>query len=239
MEGKAWGNSPFLQKRFPSLPEICNRWRLTSVPLFPSRRNAPEAFHRGAYGAPPPSRASNRSTEISSLLFLMSQSVTIIGIDPGSRNTGWGVVREVSGVRQLVDSGVIRPPLDGEFASRLGVIFKEMHRVLGRLKPDEASVEQVFTAKNAATALKLGQARGAAIAACAAYDLPVRDYEPTVIKKSLVGVGRADKEQVSFMVGRVLGVKPDWAVDTGDALAAAICHLTHRRFERLVRLSGR
>ena len=178
-------------------------------------------------GAPPPSRASIRSTEISSLLFLMSQSVTIIGIDPGSRNTGWGVVREVSGVLQLVDCGVIRPPLDGEFASRLGVIFKEMHRVLGRLKPDEASVEQVFTAKNAATALKLGQARGAAIAACA------------VIKKSLVGVGRADKEQVSFMVGRVLGVKPDWAVDTGDALAAAICHLTHRRFERLVRLSGR
>ena len=160
----------------------------------------------------------------------MSQSITIIGIDPGSRNTGWGVVREVSGVLQLVDCGVIRPPLDGEFASRLGVIFKEMHRVLGRLKPDEASVEQVFTAKNAATAL---------IAACAAYDLPVRDYEPTVIKKSLVGVGRADKEQVSFMVGRVLGVKPDWAVDTGDALAAAICHLTHRRFERLVRLSGR
>lgn len=169
----------------------------------------------------------------------MSQSVTIIGIDPGSRNTGWGVVREVSGVLQLVDCGVIRPPLDGEFASRLGVIFKEMHRVLGRLKPDEASVEQVFTAKNAATALKLGQARGAAIAACAAYDLPVRDYEPTVIKKSLVGVGRADKEQVSFMVGRVLGVKPDWAVDTGDALAAAICHLTHRRFERLARLSAR
>ena len=74
--------------------------------------------------------------------------------------------------------------------------------MLGRLKPDEASVEQVFTAKNAATALKLGQARGAAIAACAAYDLPVRDYEPTVIKKSLVGVGRADKEQVSFMVAR-------------------------------------
>ena len=145
----------------------------------------------------------------------------------------------MSGVLQLVDCGVIRPPLDGEFASRLGVIFKEMHQVLGRLKPDEASVEQVFTAKNAATALKLGQARGAAIAACAAYDLPVRDYEPTVIKKSLVGVGRADKEQVSFMVGRVLGVKPDWAVDTGDALAAAICHLTHRRFERLVRLSGR
>ena len=74
-------------------------------------------------GPPPPSRASIRSTEISSLLFLMSQSITIIGIDPGSRNTGWGVVREVSGVLQLVDCGVIRPPLDGEFASRLGVMF--------------------------------------------------------------------------------------------------------------------
>ena len=153
-------------------------------------------------GPPSPSRASIRSTEISSpLLFLMSQSITIIGIDPGSRNTGWGVVREVSGVLQLVDCGVIRPPLDGEFASRLGVIFKEIHRVLGRLKPDEASVEQVFTAKNAATALKLGQARGAAIAACAAYDLPVRDYEPTVIKKSLVGVGRQGAGQFHGRTG--------------------------------------
>ena len=171
--------------------------------------------------------------------FAMTQPITVIGIDPGSRNTGWGVVREASGVLQLVDCGVIRPSLTGEFASRLGFIFKELHQVLARLRPDEASVEQVFTAKNAATALKLGQARGAAIAACAAHDLPVRDYEPSVIKKSLVGVGGADKAQVSFMVGRVLGVKPDWAVDTGDALAAAICHLTHRRFERLAKLTSR
>ncbi len=166
----------------------------------------------------------------------MSESITVIGIDPGSRNMGWGVVREVSGVLRLVDCGVIRPPLKGEFAERLGFIFRELHNVVVRLKPDEASVEQVFTAKNAATALKLGQARGAAIAALAAHDLPVRDYEPTVIKKALVGVGGADKAQVGFMVGRVLGVKPDWAVDTGDALAAAICHLTVRRFERLARL---
>ena len=169
----------------------------------------------------------------------MSQPITVIGIDTGTRNTGWGVVREASGVLQLGDCGVIRPSLTGEFASRLGFIFKELHQVLARLRPDEASVEQVFTAKNAATALKLGQARGAALAACAAHDLPVRDYEPSVIKKSLVGVGGADKAQVSFMVGRVLGVKPDWAVDTGDALAAAICHLTHRRFERLAKLTSR
>ncbi len=166
----------------------------------------------------------------------MSESITVIGIDPGSRNTGWGVVRETSGVLSLVDCGVIRPPLQGAFSERLGFIFRELSNVLIRLKPDEASVEQVFTAKNAATALKLGQARGAAIAALAAHGLSVRDYEPTVIKKSLVGVGGAEKSQVSFMVGKMLGVRPDWAVDTGDALAAAICHLTVRRFERLARL---
>ena len=166
----------------------------------------------------------------------MSESITVIGIDPGSRNTGWGVVRETSGVLSLVDCGVIRPPLQGEFSERLGFIFRELSNVLIRLKPDEASVEQVFTAKNAVTALKLGQVRGAAIAALAAHGLSVRDYEPTVIKKSLVGVGGAEKSQVSFMVGKMLGVRPDWAVDTGDALAAAICHLTVRRFERLARL---
>ena len=166
----------------------------------------------------------------------MSESITVIGIDPGSRNTGWGVVRETSGVLSLVDCGVIRPSLKGDFAERLGYIFRELYTVLERLNPEEAAVEQVFTAKNAATALKLGQARGAAIAALAAHGLSVRDYEPSVIKKTLVGVGGADKSQVGFMVGRILGVRPDWAVDTGDALAAAICHLTVRRFERLTKL---
>lgn len=166
----------------------------------------------------------------------MATDITVIGIDPGSRNTGWGIVREVSGKLELIECGVVRPSLNGDFASRLGGIFKELHRIITLFKPEEASVEQVFTSRNAATALKLGQARGAAIAACAAHDLQVHDYEPSVIKKSLVGVGSADKEQVSFMVGRLLGVKPDWAIDTGDALAAAICHLTVRRFKRLANL---
>lgn len=84
-----------------------------------------ESFTGERMGPPPPSRASIRSTEISSLLFLMSQSVTIIGIDPGSRNTGWGVVREVSGVLQLVDCGVIRHPLDGEFAPGSGSFLRK------------------------------------------------------------------------------------------------------------------
>ena len=160
--------------------------------------------------------------------------ITVIGIDPGSRNTGWGVVREVSGVLTLVGCGVIRPNVKDEFAERLAVIFHELRAIVEQHAPAEAAVEQVFTAKNAATALKLGQARGVAVAACAAFGLPVRDYEPTVIKKALVGVGRAEKEQVAFMVGRLLNVKTDaWALDTTDALAAAICHLSTRRFERL------
>lgn len=114
------------------------------------------------------------------------QSVTVIGIDPGSQRTGWGVVREVSGVLQLVDCGVVRTASAGkEFSDRLARIYHELSGVLARLKPEEAAIEQVFTAKNAASALKLGQARGVAVAACAAHGLTISDYEPTLVKKPL------------------------------------------------------
>ena len=163
------------------------------------------------------------------------QPVTVIGIDPGSQRTGWGVVREVSGVLRLVDCGVVRTASAGkEFSARLARIYHELAKVLGRCKPDEAAIEQVFTAKNAASALKLGQARGVAVAACAADGLGISDYEPTLVKKSLVGTGRAEKEQVAFMVKRLLNVREaDWALDTSDALAVAVCHLTMRRFAAL------
>lgn len=163
------------------------------------------------------------------------QPVTVIGIDPGSQRTGWGVVREVSGVLRLVDCGVVRTASAGkEFSARLARIYHELAKVLGRCKPDEAAIEQVFTAQNAASALKLGQARGVAVAACAAYGLGISDYEPTLVKKSLVGTGRAEKEQVAFMVKRLLNVREaDWALDTSDALAVAVCHLTMRRFAAL------
>ncbi len=158
--------------------------------------------------------------------------VTVLGIDPGSQCLGWGVVREVSGVARLVECGTIRPRAE-EFEQRLGQIFHGLAAVIARLAPDEAAVENVFVQKNALSALKLGQARGAAIAACAAANIPVAGYEPAVVKKNLVGTGQAEKGQVGFMVGRILGIKPDWPVDAGDALGCAICHLNMRRLRRL------
>lgn len=162
-------------------------------------------------------------------------SITILGIDPGSQRTGWGIVREVSGVVQLVECGIIRTQSAGkEFSARLARIYHELNAVLVRHAPEEAAIEQVFTAHNAATALKLGQARGVAVAACAAHGLTVSDYEPTLVKKSVVGTGRAEKEQVAFMVKRMLNVRgADWALDTSDALAVALCHLSMRRYRQL------
>lgn len=173
-------------------------------------------------------------------------AITVIGIDPGSQRTGWGVVREVSGVLALVECGVVRTgagraaPVgggDSGFSRRLARIYHELGEVLARHRPDQAAMEQVFTAKNAASALKLGQARGAAVAACAAAGLDVSDYAPTLVKKSLVGTGRAEKEQVAFMVRRLLNVRAEaaarWPLDASDALAVAICHLGMRRLAAL------
>ncbi len=163
----------------------------------------------------------------------MSNGLTVLGIDPGSQCLGWGVVREVSGVLSLVDCGAVRPKGD-DFSARLGDLFLKLQEIVERHKPDEAAVETVFTNKNILSALKLGQARGVAVAACAAHGLTISDYEPTLVKKSLVGTGRAEKEQVAFMVQRLLNVKnANWALDTSDALAVAICHLTVRRFAAL------
>lgn len=167
----------------------------------------------------------------------LSHPLTIIGIDPGSQRTGWGVIREASGVLTLVDCGIIRTTSaggDAAFSVRLARIFTELAAVVRRHSPVEAAIEQVFTAKNAASALKLGQARGVAVAACAACGVPVSDYAPTFVKKALVGTGRAEKEQVAFMVRCRLGLpRADWALDTSDALAIALTHLTMRRYHSL------
>lgn len=166
--------------------------------------------------------------------------VTVIGIDPGSRLMGWGVVSDRSGVLHLEGCGVIRGAqgADTGFSARLARIYTELNRIIAQYRPTEAAIEQVFTARNAATALKLGQARGVAVAACAAHGISVGDYPPSLVKKTLVGTGSAAKEQVAFMIRRLLNLRdnqwnPRWTLDTSDALGIAICHLTMRRFAAL------
>lgn len=161
----------------------------------------------------------------------------VLGIDPGSQRTGWGVVEDKSGCLSLIDCGIINAGsrMRGEsFSRRLAFIYRELRATLGAHKPDVAAIEQVFTAQNAQSALKLGQARGIAVAVCAADGLEIFDYEPTLVKKAIVGSGRAEKEQVAFMVRRLLNIRAaSWALDTTDALGVAICHLSHARFAAL------
>jgi crossover junction endodeoxyribonuclease RuvC len=159
----------------------------------------------------------------------MAMERIILGVDPGSRCMGYGLVRERSGVLSLVEAGVVRPGEEA-MSARLGLMYTRISELLHAHSPHAVAVENVFFARNSASALKLGQARGAILAACGVHGMEVFGYEPTLVKKSLVGAGRAEKSQVSFMVGQLLGVKPDWAEDAGDALALAICHLNHSRF---------
>lgn len=159
--------------------------------------------------------------------------IIVLGLDPGSRITGWGVVAESSGQARLLGCGTVRTNTAEDMPERLGEIFLGVRSVIEEYGPTEAAIENVFLAKNAMSALKLGQARGAAIAACAVAGLSVAAYEPTMVKKSLVGAGRAEKSQVAFMLGQLFGCKPDWPVDASDALGVAVCHLNHRRLHRL------
>lgn len=165
---------------------------------------------------------------------MSEKGLIILGLDPGTRVTGYGVVREISGQVELVATGTIRTPVKKDMATRMGVIFDRLQELITLHSPAEAAIENVFVSKNPSSALKLGQARGACMAACATNGIAMGEYEPTKVKKNLVGVGNAPKSQVAFMVAHTLGIKkPDWAEDASDALAIAICHLNERRFRKL------
>lgn len=147
----------------------------------------------------------------------------VLGIDPGSRVTGFGVI-ETDGVRsRYLGSGCIRTA-SGAFPERLGEIFSGLRDVLAEWQPAEVAIEQVFVSRNASSALKLGQARGAAISAVVTLDLPVFEYTPAAVKQGLVGNGRAEKEQVQHMVRIILGMQGKMGLDESDALAIALCH---------------
>ena len=147
----------------------------------------------------------------------------IIGIDPGSRLTGYGIIEKDGQKLKFIDAGTIRTETT-EMPERLKRIFAGIERIVKFHGPTEAAVEQVFMAKNPDSALKLGQARGAAIAALVNLDLQVAEYSARQIKQSVVGYGAADKEQVQMMVMRLLSLSIKPQQDAADALAAAICH---------------
>ena len=147
----------------------------------------------------------------------------ILGLDPGSRFTGYGII-DVNGDRAAaVHHGVIKTGA-GEFPERLGIIFRGVRDLVIEYRPTEVAVEDVFVSKNASSALKLGQARGAAICAAICEDLKVAEYTPRSVKQAIVGRGGADKVQVQHMVCVLLQLRETPQEDAADALAVALCH---------------
>ena len=152
----------------------------------------------------------------------------LIGLDPGLRVTGWGIVDAEGNRLSHVVCGVVRSDEDRSLAERLVSLHTGIMEVLRRFTPDEAAVEETFVNRNPASTLKLGQARGAVMLAPALFGIRVAEYTPNLIKKTVVGTGHAAKEQVGLMVRMLLpGAAPD-AADAADALAVAICHARYR-----------
>ncbi len=154
-------------------------------------------------------------------------AMRVLGLDPGLRHTGWGVI-DVAGNRlSHVADGVVHAPTDLPLAMRLVALFRQLTAVLERFQPDEAAVEESFVNKNAASTLKLGVARGVVLLAPAERGVPVAEYSANLIKKSVVGAGHAEKAQVQMMVRRLLPGCAIVEADAADALAVAICHAHH------------
>ena len=147
----------------------------------------------------------------------------VIGIDPGLRRTGWGLVHAEGGRLVALGHGVILAPA-GPLAARLAGLYDALEAVIREAAPDAAAVEQTFVSRDAAGTLKLGQARAVALLVPARAGLPVAEYAPNAVKKAVVGVGHADKRQVEHMVRLLLPGAAPGSADAADALAIAICH---------------
>ena len=154
--------------------------------------------------------------------------VRILGIDPGSRITGYGIVELVGQKAICIANGCLRVG-DGALAHRLKSLFGGIEEVIAEYQPQEMAIESVFVHRNVDSALKLGQARGVLISAVAIHSIPVDEYSPTEIKKAVVGKGNASKEQVQHMVKAILNLGKAPASDAADALAVALCHGYHRQ----------
>jgi crossover junction endodeoxyribonuclease RuvC len=160
----------------------------------------------------------------------------ILGIDPGSRITGYGVIRQQGRHLYYLGSGCIRTS-DGPLPGRLKQIYSSVTEIITQFDPDVFAIEQVFMAKNADSALKLGQARGSAIVAAVNADLPVFEYAARLVKQAVVGTGAAEKAQVQHMVQQMLKLPSRPQADAADALGVAICHANTNK--TLIALSGK
>jgi len=153
----------------------------------------------------------------------MTEAIRILGIDPGLRHTGWGVIEQEGPKLKHIAHGVIRIDPDQAMADRLAEIFYAIGKLVETHKPDYSGVEETIVNANPRSALKLGQARGAAMTALAFHGLEVAEFAPRAIKRTIVGNGRADKAQIQFMVAHLLPRAPAMSHDAADALACAIC----------------
>lgn len=163
----------------------------------------------------------------------MQKTIRIIGIDPGLRRTGWGVIESDGHRLAYVASGLVTSDGKTELAHRLVSLFEGLSGILAEWSPQEAAVENTFVNKDAAATLKLGQARGVALIAPALSGLAVAEYAPNMVKKTVVGAGHAGKEQIGAMIGYLLPKASPQSEDEADALAIAITHAHHRMRARL------
>lgn len=149
----------------------------------------------------------------------------IIGIDPGTRITGYGVIKYTNNSFIRIASGSINLPADQPIPQRLEIIYRELNKIIKRHKPDEFAIETAFYGKNVQSAMKIGYARGVSILCALHNNVPTSEYSPREVKKSVVGKGAASKEQVLFMIKTLLNIKSEKIkVDESDALAIALCH---------------
>ena len=156
----------------------------------------------------------------------------ILGIDPGLANTGWGIIEVIGNSLKYVKSGVVKTTTDLSIDLRLKLIFEHIDHVVKEYRPDLAAIEETFVNVNSKSSLKLGQVRGAIMVAIAMHDIRIAEYAPNLIKKSIVGFGRAEKDQMIHMINLLLPGSNIKIADEADALAVAICDANHQKFKK-------
>jgi crossover junction endodeoxyribonuclease RuvC len=167
----------------------------------------------------------------------MEKAIRIIGIDPGLRRTGWGVVETLGNSLRFVASGTVTSDGTMDLASRLCQLHDGLAEIVHGYQPDEAAVEQTFVNKDAVATLKLGQARGIAMLVPARAGLQVAEYAPNAVKKAVIGVGHGDKKQIHMMIKVLMPKAIFKGDDAADALAIAICHAHNRGASRMARIA--